>query len=596
MKDKLSGIIILIIFVAFATYISLTDNSSKVINVITPTKIQIDTNKNGIIDEGETFCIPEITTFTANIRYNSAELAKKSGLTFAQSLEIGYMADKFAKNLLDGVSVKLETTDHKTPDCQYADIIIENKKYSNLLKESGFAFINNSPVSDTKFKTLLKEAEKLNLVILNHHSGKYHTLECQYGQVAHDAIIIPLIDIKKEYKPCKFCHVDKHNKNSTAIDIAAPPNIITDGNLKLILTDFTTILKPDRNCNHAACREFVSQINSATDTIDVASYGWANIPAINNAFTKAQKRGVIIRVVYDTNTKNTNYYSETDKFLSAFELKRSDKIDNEPKLTNMLMHNKFAIFDKQKVYTGSMNFSTTGFSGFNHNNILIINSKQIAEIYTKEFEQMYNGKFHTLKNKSENNINVNIGNTNLSVYFSPQDKGMTNELSEIINKSKKYIYIPTFLFTHKKLEQELINAHNRGIDIKIIIDSTNTYGQHSVFKELRNVGIPVKVENYAGKMHAKTMIIDDEYLVIGSANFSNSGENKNDENMLIINNKILTQFYKKYFEYFWEKIPDKYLKQTVRAESKSSIGSCFDGVDNDFDGKIDNADEGCKNK
>ena len=243
-----------------------------------------------------------------------------------------------------------------------------------------------------------------------------------------------------------------------------------------------------------------------------------------------------------------------------------------------------------------MNFSTTGFSGFNHNNILIINSKQIAEIYTKEFEQMYNGKFHTLKNKSENNIHVNIGNTNLSVYFSPQDKGMTNELSEIINKSKKYIYIPTFLFTHKKLEQELINAHNRGVDIKIIIDSTNTYGQHSVFKELRNVGIPVKVENYAGKMHAKTMIIDDEYLVIGSANFSNSGENKNDENMLIINNKILTQFYKKYFEYFWEKIPDKYLKQTVRAESKSSIGSCFDGVDNDFDGKIDNADEGCKNK
>ena len=110
------------------------------------------------------------------------------------------------------------------------------------------------------------------------------------------------------------------------------------------------------------------------------------------------------------------------------------------------------------------------------------------------------------------------------------------------------------------------------------------------------MGIPVKVENYAGKMHAKTMIIDDEYLVIGSANFSNSGENKNDENMLIINNKILTQFYKKYFEYFWEKIPDKYLKQTVRAESKSSIGSCFDGVDNDFDGKIDNADEGCKNK
>ncbi len=29
------------------------------------------------------------------------------------------------------------------------------------------------------------------------------------------------------------------------------------------------------------------------------------------------------------------------------------------------------------------------------------------------------------------------------------------------------------------------------------------------------------------------------------------------------------------------------------AESKYSIGSCTDGIDNDFDGKIDAADEGC---
>ena len=44
----------------------------------------------------------------------------------------------------------------------------------------------------------------------------------------------------------------------------------------------------------------------------------------------------------------------------------------------------------------------------------------------------------------------------------------------------------------------------------------------------------------------------------------------------------------------WKKIPDKYLKENVSAESKYSMGSCSDGVDNDFDGKIDGADEGCK--
>ena len=66
----------------------------------------------------------------------------------------------------------------------------------------------------------------------------------------------------------------------------------------------------------------------------------------------------------------------------------------------MLMHNKFAIFDGKTVYTGSMNFSTTGFSGFNQNNVLIINSERIAKLYTKEFEQMFGGKFHSLKAKT----------------------------------------------------------------------------------------------------------------------------------------------------------------------------------------------------
>lgn len=64
--------------------------------------------------------------------------------------------------------------------------------------------------------------------------------------------------------------------------------------------------------------------------------------------------------------------------------------------------------------------------------------------------------------------------------------------------------------------------------------------------------------------------------------------------MLIIENPKLADFYRKFFLYIWQKIPEKYLKYTVRAESKYSIGSCYDGIDNNFDGKIDAADAGCR--
>ncbi|MBQ3642048.1 hypothetical protein II906_09020, partial [bacterium] len=91
----------------------------------------------------------------------------------------------------------------------------------------------------------------------------------------------------------------------------------------------------------------------------------------------------------------------------------------------------------------------------------------------------------------------------------------------------------------------------------------------------------------------KSIIIDDEISIIGSMNFSNSGEKRNDENVLIIRNKNISIYLRNIFEYLWAKIPDKYLKYDVRAESVDSIGSCFDGIDNNFDGKIDSEDEGC---
>ncbi len=140
----------------------------------------------------------------------------------------------------------------------------------------------------------------------------------------------------------------------------------------------------------------------------------------------------------------------------------------------------------------------------------------------------------------------------------------------------------------------MLRAKNRGVDVKIIIDATNTHASRSKVKYLRNSGLPIKVENYAGKVHSKSIIIDDRYVVAGSMNFSNSGENKNDENVLIIEDSRLASYYKGFFNYLWTKIPDKYLKQGVRAEGKYSIGSCSDGIDNNFDGKVDKDDIGCR--
>ncbi len=47
-------------------------------------------------------------------------------------------------------------------------------------------------------------------------------------------------------------------------------------------------------------------------------------------------------------------------------------------------------------------------------------------------------------------------------------------------------------------------------------------------------------------MHSKSMIVDDEYVLIGSMNFSYSGENRNDENLIVIKDIQMAKFYKNF--------------------------------------------------
>lgn len=562
-------LVILLMFCSVSTFEIKRKSKVSVLNIIDPITFEIDINNNKRIDYGETICIPNLQTFSKDIKTKTDVNISDFDIT-----KLNYLANEFAQNKLKDKKVKIKLTNNENQNCKYADIIINNQSYKKNITDSGLVLNNNTLPAN--FKKQLEIAQKLNLTILNHKSNKYHTLDCKFGQIAHDTILIPQSHLPKEALPCKYCHVPKNDKRSQQ-----HPTIISNEDIKIYLTDFTTKLKPDNNCTTPICKDIVNSINLANKSIDIALYGWSGNKEIYNALLNAKARGVNVRVVYETN----NYYQKIKEIINIANISQTDN-------DKQLMHNKFIIIDNKKLFTGSMNFTNTGLSGFNSNCVFQINSDNLAKAYTNEFEQMLNGKFH--QNKSEIISNtVWIKESKITPYFSPTDKTITTQIIPLINNAKNYVYIPTFVLTHDKLAKALINAKQRNVDIKIIIDATNTYASRSKVNLLRSSNIPIKVENYAGKLHSKSIIIDDKYIITGSMNFSNSGENKNDENCLIIESERFAKYYKSFFEYIWNKIPDNYLNEYIPAEGNASIGSCSDGIDNDFDGKIDLKDEGC---
>ena len=544
MRTKIiTSAILIIAFILFLILLHPKEKDYYVKQIISPCEI--------VMQDGKVFKFNDLESFDPNFTEKNKRLAENLGLSEEEAFVIGHLGKYWSETLLG--RRKINIIDN--------DLVYYKFGYKTRFENSPYCIKDGKFTNQKAAADLIARVKRTKYGLLDLDENKFYPIT-KDNQPEH------FIVARRGYKK-KVTSKKKH------------ASILQLQNFKLIISDLTTKLKPDRNCSSEICRELLNNINRANKSIDIAIYGYSSVPEIENALKNAQTRGVEIRLVYDLDTKGENIYENTQDLVSIIKNSKSDRLSKEARA---IMHNKFYIFDNKTVITGSANLSATDMSGFNSNAVIVLNSAEIAKIYKKEFDQMYSGKFHSDKTSSKNKEGI---------YFSPQDKGITNGILPLIKNSKQYIYIPAFLITEKKIMEELIIAKNRGVDVKIITDAVNASGKYSKVKDLRAAGVPIKIENYAGKMHSKSIIIDDRYLILGSMNFSYNGENKNDENMIIIENPEAARFYKDFFLYLWTKIPDRWLKGYPRAESPDSIGSCSDGIDNDYDGLIDSADDGC---
>ena len=588
MKRYIVSILIICMFVAFAFFMTKIKETSTVLNVITPSVLQIDLNNNGKIDFNETVCLDNVDAPSMDLSSKPPEFMKGKG--YKELINLAYLANQYAYNNIFLKNVSYKIKNKLDFNCIHADVYVNETNYGKMLADSGFATYNGYVNKEALDKNLKK---KLDLVLYNVNSNKYHELDCEFGKQTTKYIILPRTQLNKGVEPCKYCHV-KPSKHHHKVPENIAPLKISTGSITMYITDFTKVNKPDKACTQDVCKLLVNRISNTKNSIDIAAYAWDNMPKINAAIKKAKENGVRIRFVFDEYyTKEKESYPDKQIIVSDSDEFMSDMNKRAPSLSDQLMHNKFMIFDEAEVITGSMNYTFTGLSGFNGNSILDIKSKDVAKLYKAEFEQMLSGKFHTEKVSTGINHDFIIDNSKLHIYFSPYDNA-AKYLVDLINNAKIYVYVPTFLVTHTDITTALVKAKSRGVDVKIIIDANNTSSRHTKHNTLRNKGVPLKTEVFAGKLHSKSLIIDDKYTVIGSMNFSYSGNNINDENLIIVENEQIAKTYKSFFLYLWNKIPDKWLKFSAASESPDSAGSCYDGIDNDYDGFVDRDDPGCR--
>jgi len=132
-------------------------------------------------------------------------------------------------------------------------------------------------------------------------------------------------------------------------------------------------------------------------------------------------------------------------------------------------------------------------------------------------------------------------NASYDVCFAPC-YNCTSQIISAISQAKHQILVQAYSFTSVPIAKALVNAKNRGVDVKIILDKSQVTAKYFAVTFFTKHGISPSIDYKPAIAHNKTMIIDNKTVITGSFNFTKAAK-ENAENLLIIHDTNLTKKY-----------------------------------------------------
>lgn len=340
------------------------------------------------------------------------------------------------------------------------------------------------------------------------------------------------------------------------------------GDIKVYFNKYvdTTVALPGNNGQtlvYAIDDTIIAYINRAKFTIDLAIYSFdnANISnmtaALNDAYTN---RGVRVRIVSDGGNSNAG--------LSTL-VAGIDHVASPTTATYGIMHNKFLIVDADSpdpndaiLWTGSTNLTDNQINT-DANSVIIFQDQSIARGYKLEFQEMWGdtGAVHSTSGKFGPNKKDNtpheyiIGGKRIEQYFSPSD-GTNSRIIGAINSADYDLYFAVLTMTRTDLAYAISNRVNAGVFAAGMLDDSASGGAAFLIMQGAMQSY-LKLYTQSGLLHHKYLIVDQDHassdplVLAGSHNWSNSAEQKNDENTVIIHDQnIANQYYQEFVKRF----------------------------------------------
>lgn len=227
----------------------------------------------------------------------------------------------------------------------------------------------------------------------------------------------------------------------------------------------------------------------------------------------------------------------------------------------IINHSKLVVVDDYTAIVGGMNFKET--EVVNHDFMLKIQGSKV-----KEFSKITDLDWKNSRKMSIKAVNLRVNDIEVSqTGFNEQN--IDEMLLKYINQASTSIDIEMLLIDHQQIVKALVDAKNRGVNVRIMLDQADL-GKYNKWLEalpiegmanfgaalsLSQAGIPLKWYVPKSKeqvLHAKTLLIDKKVFITGSANLTYHALTRNHEVAVAVNDTKVAARFSQIFEEDWK--------------------------------------------
>jgi len=136
------------------------------------------------------------------------------------------------------------------------------------------------------------------------------------------------------------------------------------------------------------------------------------------------------------------------------------------------------------------------------------------------------------------------------VWFGPEEP-MAETLCTLIRSTRETLDVAVFTITDDRVSQALMEAHRRGVRVRILTDDDKSEDRGSDVDRLDRAGLPVAMDRSPHHFHHKFAVFDGAAVLTGSYNWTRGAARSNRENFMLTYEPEAVTAYAANFERLW---------------------------------------------